>query len=37
MDEEMSPRALGLLAGRHDSLRRSLSPDRVDDDSFFVF
>ncbi|KAL4426703.1 hypothetical protein ABPG77_004759 [Micractinium sp. CCAP 211/92] len=38
MDEEMSPRALGLLAGRHDDhLRRSLSPDAADDDAFFVF
>lgn len=38
MDEEMSPRALGLLAGRHDDhLRRSLSPDAADNDAFFVF
>lgn len=38
MDEEMSPRALGLLASRQDDqLRRSLSPDRAADDAFFVF
>ncbi|KAL4458720.1 hypothetical protein ABPG75_013585 [Micractinium tetrahymenae] len=38
MDEEMSPRALALLAGRQeDEMRRSLSPEQAADDSFFVF